>query len=281
MTAEAIFEPLALGPLTARNRVLARASPGASTSTTARDAGACQLGPPLRSRRRRRDHLVGRLVHPRGAIVPGYAHRLRRVDPVLAGARKARARGEAARTSSRSSMRAASGSCPSRSGTKKTLSSSSKPEPLNGFPAEAMTVEEIGEVVELFARAARRAKEAGSTASRWPARTGCSRRSSSPRRSTTATTPTAGRSRTAPASGSGSSAQIREAVGPEFCVGYRSRSRSASTKLMPWLPRGNTLEESLQMCRWLEEAGADYLHVSAGGFPHPRNPAGPFPPRKW
>ena len=34
---------------------------------------------------------------------------------------------------------------------------------------------------------------------------------------------------------------------------------------MPWLPKGNTLEESLQMCRWLEEAGADYLHVSAGG----------------
>ena len=32
------------------------------------------------------------------------------------------------------------------------------------------------------------------------------------------------------------------------------------------------------MCRWLEEAGADYLHISAGGgFPHPRNPAGEFP----
>jgi 2,4-dienoyl-CoA reductase (NADPH2) len=47
---------------------------------------------------------------------------------------------------------------------------------------------------------------------------------------------------------------------------------------MPWLPEGNTLEESLQMCRWLEEAGVDYLHISAGGgFPHPRNPAGEFP----
>ena len=43
----------------------------------------------------------------------------------------------------------------------KGLSSSDKPEPLNGFPAEAMTLQEIDEVVELFGQAARRAKEAG------------------------------------------------------------------------------------------------------------------------
>ena len=41
---------------------------------------------------------------------------------------------------------------------------------------------------------------------------------------------------------------------------------------------GTPIEESVQMCRWLEEAGVDYLHISAGGgFPHPRNPAGEFP----
>ena len=32
------------------------------------------------------------------------------------------------------------------------------------------------------------------------------------------------------------------------------------------------------MCRWLEEAGVDAIHVSSGSyFPHPRNPAGDLP----
>ena len=56
------------------------------------------------------------------------------------------------------------------------------------------------------------------------------------------------------------------------------RSRDHLNELLPWLRSGNTVEESLQVCRWLEEAGVDYLHVSVGGgFPHPRNPAGRYP----
>jgi 2,4-dienoyl-CoA reductase (NADPH2) len=38
---------------------------------------------------------------------------------------------------------------------------------------------------------------------------------------------------------------------------------------------GNTVEDSVQVCRWLVEAGVDSIHVSTGSsFPHPRNPAG-------
>jgi 2,4-dienoyl-CoA reductase (NADPH2) len=38
---------------------------------------------------------------------------------------------------------------------------------------------------------------------------------------------------------------------------------------------GNVLADSIQVCRWLEEAGVDSIHVSTGSsFPHPRNPAG-------
>ena len=45
-----------------------------------------------------------------------------------------------------------------------------------------------------------------------------------------------------------------------------------------WLRDGNTVDESVQVCRWLEEAGADAIHVSAGTtFPHPLNPAGDLP----
>ena len=40
-------------------------------------------------------------------------------------------------------------------------------------------------------------------------------------------------------------------------------------------PSGNTAEESVQVCKWLVEAGVDAIHASTGGFfPHPQNPAG-------
>ena len=42
--------------------------------------------------------------------------------------------------------------------------------------------------------------------------------------------------------------------------------------------KGNTLEDSVQVCKWLEEAGVDAIHVSSGSyFPHPKNPAGDLP----
>lgn len=48
-----------------------------------------------------------------------------------------------------------------------------------------------------------------------------------------------------------------------------------ASALRPWRPRGNTIDESIQVAKWSEEAGADAIHVSAGDiFPHPRNPAG-------
>ncbi len=38
---------------------------------------------------------------------------------------------------------------------------------------------------------------------------------------------------------------------------------------------GNTLEDSIQVCKWLVEAGIDAIHVSTGAFfPHPKNPCG-------
>ena len=45
--------------------------------------------------------------------------------------------------------------------------------------------------------------------------------------------------------------------------------------LLHFGPSGNTLEESVQVCKWLVEAGVDAIHVSTGSFfPHPRNPRG-------
>ena len=55
----------------------------------------------------------------------------------------------------------------------------------------------------------------------------------------------------------------------------RSRRRQGA---LPVGKEGTTLEESIQVCKWLVEAGVDGLHISSGYvFPHPRNPAGTFP----
>ena len=71
---------------------------------------------------------------------------------------------------------------------------------------------------------------------------------------------------------------IRAEVGPDFHLQFKISAEEHHDEVLPWLRKGNTLEESLQVCRWLEEAGVDAFHVSTGGiFPHPRNPAGSFP----
>lgn len=51
--------------------------------------------------------------------------------------------------------------------------------------------------------------------------------------------------------------------------------REQANALRFWRPKGNTIEESILVAQWSEEAGADAIHVSAGDiFPHPLNPAG-------
>ena len=43
-------------------------------------------------------------------------------------------------------------------------------------------------------------------------------------------------------------------------------------------PKGNTLEDSIAVCKMLEAEGVDAIHVSSGSFfPHPKNPAGNLP----
>jgi 2,4-dienoyl-CoA reductase (NADPH2) len=69
-------------------------------------------------------------------------------------------------------------------------------------------------------------------------------------------------------------------VGDDYFLGFKISVRERMNEILPWLSSGNSLEESLRVCEWLEEAGVDCIHVSVGGeFPHPRNPAGDFPPR--
>jgi len=71
---------------------------------------------------------------------------------------------------------------------------------------------------------------------------------------------------------------IRERVGADFHLQVKISATEYANAFLPWLGKGNTIDDSVQVCRWLEEAGADAIHVSSGStFPHPVNPAGDLP----
>ena len=72
---------------------------------------------------------------------------------------------------------------------------------------------------------------------------------------------------------------IRREVGPGFHLQAKISAVDNNNALFPWEKKGNTLEESIQVCKWVEEEGADAIHVSIGSiFPHPQLPSGGFPP---
>lgn len=71
---------------------------------------------------------------------------------------------------------------------------------------------------------------------------------------------------------------VRAEVGDDFHFQSKLSAVDYGNAIFPWQPKGNTVEDTVQVARWAEQAGIDALHVSAGNmFPHPRNPAGPFP----
>jgi 2,4-dienoyl-CoA reductase-like NADH-dependent reductase (Old Yellow Enzyme family) len=161
------------------------------------------------------------------------------------------------------------------------LSSTKKPEPLNGFRSSAMTAAQIREVIEQFAQGARRAREAGLDGIELAGANGVLftqfLSSEINDRTDEWGGPLENRARFALEVVSA----IRREIGDDFCLGFKISLREHLDEVLPWLDEGNTLEESLQVCRWLEDAGVDYFHVSTGGeFPHPRNPAGAFPVRQ-
>jgi len=160
------------------------------------------------------------------------------------------------------------------------VSATDEPEPLNGFRCERLTVPEIQEVVAAFAAGARRAREAGADGVELAGANGVL---------FTQFLSSAINDRKDEYGGALENRArfaldvvraVRAEVGDDFFLGFKISVREHLREILPWLRDGNSVEESVQVCRWLEEAGVDCIHVSAGGeFPHPRNPAGDFPAR--
>jgi 2,4-dienoyl-CoA reductase-like NADH-dependent reductase (Old Yellow Enzyme family) len=160
----------------------------------------------------------------------------------------------------------------------KGLSSTSKRDPMHGFECERMTVEDIQATVKAFAAGARRARAAGLDGVELHGANGYL---------ITQFLSSAINDRRDGYGGSLRNrarfvleivAAIRQEVGRDFHLQVKISATEYNNALLPFEGAGNTLRDSLQVCKWLEEAGVDALHVSTGSsFPHPKNPAGEFP----
>ena len=159
------------------------------------------------------------------------------------------------------------------------VSSTSKPEDLHGFECRAMSTAEIADIVGYFAQGARRARDAGADGVELHGANGYL---------FTQFLSSAINDRKDEYGGSLENRArfarevvraIRREVGRDFHVQYKISATEYNNALFPWLRKGNTIDDSLQVMRWLEEDGIDAVHVSSGSsFPHPRNPGGGFPP---
>jgi 2,4-dienoyl-CoA reductase-like NADH-dependent reductase (Old Yellow Enzyme family) len=161
------------------------------------------------------------------------------------------------------------------------LSSTTKADPLHGFEADRATSEDLRQVVGAFGQAAHRAREAGLDGVEIHGANGYL---------FTQFLSSAINDRPDEYGGSLENRArllvetvraVRESVGEDFHVQVKISVREDANAFLFWLRRGNTPEESVRVCQWLDEAGADAIHVSAGStFPHPLNPAGALPLRE-
>ena len=190
LNAASIFEPLRFRNLTVKNRIFRSNMLGPLRQLRRlRQPGPHQLGSEVRARRRRRDHLVVRA----GARCAAASSRTTRPSTATTGSR----------SGARSARRVHEHDCkyilqlshggraarhPRHRATDTALSSTDKTDPLHGFHCERHDDRrDPARPSRRSPQGARRAREAGSTASSCTARTAISSRSSSARRSTTAT----------------------------------------------------------------------------------------------
>ena len=155
-------------------------------------------------------------------------------------------------------------------------SATGKREPLHGFLCRAMSRSEVRETVEAFARGAWRAKQAGLDGVELHAANGYLITQFLSSGINDRTDDYGGSLRNRARFLLDIIAAIRDTVGPDFHLQVKI-SAVDHNNVLPWEKKGNTLADSLEVCKWVELAGADAIHVSTGSlFPHPLNPPGDF-----
>jgi 2,4-dienoyl-CoA reductase (NADPH2) len=161
---------------------------------------------------------------------------------------------------------------------KRGLSSTSKTESFHGLLCQAMTADEIKQTVNDFAEGARRAREAGLDGVELHGANGYLitqfLSSAINDRKDEYGGPIENRARFVREI----VRAIRRKVGHDFHLQMKISATDHDNALAFWAKKGNTVRDSVQVCKWLLEDGVDAIHVSTGSmFPHPRNPMGGFP----
>ena len=160
------------------------------------------------------------------------------------------------------------------------MSATDKPDLLYGLRARRMTVSEIQQLVQDYAHAARRAREAGADGIEIVACNGYILHQFLSSAINDRSDEYNGDLRTRARILLEVLAAVRSAVGRDFFVSMKLSGRDEHNAFTAPLNRavGNTIEDTMQVSRWLAEAGLDAIHVSEGdSFPHPLVPAGLLP----
>jgi 2,4-dienoyl-CoA reductase (NADPH2) len=158
-------------------------------------------------------------------------------------------------------------------------SSTDSKDPFHGILCHAMTAQDIKQVIAWFGQGARRAREAGADGVELHAANGYL---------ITQFLSSGINDRKDEYGGSLQNRarfaleivkEIRRVVGKDFHLQFKLSAVDHNDSPFFYEKKGNSLEDSIQICKWLEDAGVDAFHVSTGSmFPHPLNPVGPsFP----
>jgi 2,4-dienoyl-CoA reductase-like NADH-dependent reductase (Old Yellow Enzyme family) len=160
----------------------------------------------------------------------------------------------------------------------KPLSSTGSRDPLHGFPCQPLSKPEIKELVQLFANAARRAQQAGADGIETHSANGYLFTQFLSAGINHRSDEYGGTLRNRARFLLEVIGAIREAVGSDFHFQVKLSAVDRNNAVLPWEHAGNKLDDTLQVCQWVEEAGASAIHVSSGSsFPHPLNPPGEMP----
>lgn len=160
------------------------------------------------------------------------------------------------------------------------LSATEKPDLLYGLKGRQMTIPEINQLVQDYAQAARRAQEAGADGIEIVACNGYLLHQFLGSAINTRDDDYNGDLRARARLILEVLRAVRAEVGPEFLISMKLSARDAHDAFAAPLVRevGNTLEETMELSKWLADAGLDVIHLSQGdSFPHPMVPAGRLP----
>jgi 2,4-dienoyl-CoA reductase-like NADH-dependent reductase (Old Yellow Enzyme family) len=158
-------------------------------------------------------------------------------------------------------------------------SATDEPDLLYGLRCRRMAVSEIRDLVQDYAHAARRAREAGADGIEIVACNGYILHQFLSSAINDRTDEYNGDLKTRARITLEVLAAVRSAVGRDFFVSMKLSGRDEHNAFTPFNRTvGNTIEDTMKVSRWLAEAGLDAIHLSQGDtFPHPLVPAGLLP----